>query len=720
MVLKFLVALTLLLGGVRSTGAEYELYLLAGQSNMDGRGKAVDLSDEQRRPSEKTIIFYRNPPHASDGWQPLAPGFSIPPKHKRGIPAPTFGPEIAFAAVMERTQPARRFALVKGSKGGTSLRSDWKPGIKGEPDSQGAIYRNFIATVRLATEALTKAGHTFHLRGLLWHQGESDVRSSAEEHHRRLVEFAARIREDLAAPKLPIVVGEVFDNGNRDSVRTALRRLADGDPACALVSSEGTTTWDPGTHFDARSQLLLGRRYAEAMLRLRAAKPAAAKRPPNVILAMADDMGWMDLSSYGNDRVATPHIDRLAKEGIRLTQYYAASAVCTPTRASVLTGKYPLRFDIRKHFTDRGEFLPTCHTLPKLLKTAGYQTAHVGKWHLGGVRVADAGRRDRVPGPREHGFDHWLTQQEEQPLRGRMGRERTLFRQGGTCLLRNDQVVGRDDPYHPMYLTDIWGDESVRLIEEFNQQSQPFFLNLWWLTPHKPYEPAPEPHWSQTAAEGISDDQHRFRSMMARMDYNFGKILDTLDRLQIADNTIVVFVSDNGGAYEANIGELKGGKTDLHEGGIRVCGLFRWPGHIPGGAESDVLGHSNDLLPTLCAAAGVPLPKDATFDGKNILPLLTGKTDRIQRGTVFWQINLYKGLQRHYPKPKPYATEIAREGKWKLLAKDGEPVELFDVESDIYEKNNVLAENPQIAGRLQKALKAWLAEPRTPFGDLGD
>lgn len=446
---------------------------------------------------------------------------------------------------------------------------------------------------------------------------------------------------------------------------------------------------------------------------------AVAERP-NIILAMADDMGWQDLSSYGNDRVATPNIDRLAIEGIKLTQYYAASAVCTPTRASVLTGKYPLRFNITKHFSDRGEFLPECNTLPKLLKTASYQTAHVGKWHLGGVRVADAGRRDVVPGPREHGFDHFLTQQEQQPIRGTMGRERTLFRQGGTCLLRDDVPVGEDDPYYPMYLTDIFGDESVRLIEDFHQNGAPFFLNLWWLTPHTPYEPAPEPHWSQTAAEGISHDQHCFRSMMARMDYNFGKVLDTLDRLGITDNTIVIFVSDNGGAWEANIGDLKGGKTDLHEGGIRVAGLARWPGRIPAGSVSSELCHSNDLSPTLCAAAGVRLPRDDSFDGINLLPLLTGKTDTLDRETVFWQIHLYGNLQRHYPKPEPYATEIARKGKWKLLAKDGIPVELFNIETDLYEQRDLLKERPEIADELKHVLQAWLAEPRLQYGDIGD
>lgn len=273
--MKLILAVTVLAMGAGAKGADYELYLFAGQSNMDGRGKAANLTEAQRRPSEKTIIFYRNPPYASDGWQALAPGFSIPPKHRSGIPSPTFGPEIGFAAAMEKSQSDRRFAFIKGSKGGTSLRRDWQPGVKGDPKSQGPIYRNFVETVLLATSALIKDGHTFKLRGLLWHQGESDSKSGAETYHRRFVAFAERVREDLKAPMLPIVVGEVFDNGKRDGVRKALRQFGEEDPAGGFVSSAGTTTWDPGTHFDAKSQLLLGSRYAETMLKLTAEKPEA-------------------------------------------------------------------------------------------------------------------------------------------------------------------------------------------------------------------------------------------------------------------------------------------------------------------------------------------------------------------------------------------------------------------------------------------------------------
>ena len=439
---------------------------------------------------------------------------------------------------------------------------------------------------------------------------------------------------------------------------------------------------------------------------------------PNILLMMCDDMGWRDLSCFQNDRVPTPNVDRLAVEGMKLTQFYAASAVCTPTRASVLTGKYPLRFDIRTHFRGQGEYLPVGTTLPSLLKESGYSTAHIGKWHLGGLRATDFAMRDRSPGPIQHGFQHYLCQREEQPLRGNMLKKRNLYREGGTCLLQDDQMVGPASPYYQAYLTDIFGEEAIRQIRTFHDSGQPFFINLWWLTPHTPYEPAPEPHWSQTAADGISDDQHRFRSMVARMDYQVGRILDTLDELKIADNTLVLFLSDNGGAYEANIGPLKGGKTDLHEGGIRVPFLARWPGRIPPGTVSGALGHSNDLLPTICAAGGVPVPGEAKIDGIDLLPLLTGETNQLARGTVFWQLDLYRNLQRHYAKPKPYATEIARRGRWKMLARDGVPVELFNIETDLEEKQNLLDQEPEVVESLSVELARWLSQPRQPFGKM--
>jgi arylsulfatase A-like enzyme len=299
-----------------------------------------------------------------------------------------------------------------------------------------------------------------------------------------------------------------------------------------------------------------------------------------------------------------------------------------------------------------------------------------------------------------------------------MGKERSLYRKGGTCLIRDEERVLPDDPYYNEYLTDIIGADVIRSIEKYHEQGRPFFLNVWWLTPHTPYEPAPEPHWSQTNQPDISHDQHCFRSMVARMDYQIGKIIAKLEELNIHENTFILFTSDNGGAYEADVGGFKGGKTDLHEGGIRVPMIANWPGRIPADTTSNELGHTNDILPTFCAAANVHLPENVKLDGINLLPHMVSGASPPDRGTVFWHMNLYRHLQRHYPKPKPYATEIARRGKWKLLANKGVPVELFDIESDPREQNNMLSQKPDRAEQLKKELQAWLSEPRlSPYLD---
>lgn len=242
----------------------YDIYLLAGQSNMDGRGQTQDLAESVRRPSDTHLIFYRNSHVATERWQPLAPGFSRPPRYRGALPAPTFGPEIGFALAMTEASAAQRLALIKGSQGGTSLRADWTPGTKDRPDTQGPQYRDFLDTVRQATGQLTAEGHQWQIRGLLWHQGESDSRSDVATYRQRLAEFLRRLREDLDQPDLPVVLGEVYDNGKRDSVRTASHQVAAADANTNIVSAADTISGD-GTHFDADSQLLLGRRYAQQM-----------------------------------------------------------------------------------------------------------------------------------------------------------------------------------------------------------------------------------------------------------------------------------------------------------------------------------------------------------------------------------------------------------------------------------------------------------------------
>lgn len=432
---------------------------------------------------------------------------------------------------------------------------------------------------------------------------------------------------------------------------------------------------------------------------------------PNIIFLLADDLGYGDLSCYGSQSIHTPNLDALARRGMRFNRFYAGSAVCSPSRASMLSGRFPLRLNIRRHFNDREMHLPAgTPTLAKALQQNGYATTHIGKWHLGGIRIEDfearAFGKAANPGPHEHGFDHYLCNIEDPLVRADLIKARQLYRQGGKTLVRNDQRI----PEIKKHWTEIKVDEAIDAIERSMQEEKPFFVNLWFDVPHTPYEPAPEPHLSKYEALGISGDQLLFRSMVSHLDAQIGRLIAHLEAKSLMANTIIIFTSDNGPAYQGSPGPFKGGKTDLHEGGIRVPMFAVYEGHIPPDQYSFQTAHMTDFFPTLLTLAGVKEKPD-NLDGVDLSRHLL-QQEEIKRGVLLWQMDLYTHFQNQGPKPAPYATTIAMQDDWKLLGDSTVATELFDLSQDHRELYNLLGKQPEVQERLQTALADFWAAPR--------
>ena len=424
--------------------------------------------------------------------------------------------------------------------------------------------------------------------------------------------------------------------------------------------------------------------------------PAAARKP-DIILILADDLGAADLSSFGSPDIHSPNIDSIARRGIRFTQCYANGPECSPTRSALLTGRYQHRFgglecaigngnigryDEAAWLAARGELgLPATEiSLPRILKQNGYDTACFGKWHLGYL--------DKFL-PRRHGFDQYF---------GILGGGADYFthkeENGNMTLYRNEKPEDRKG-----YLTDLFADEAIAWLKR--RTEKPFFLYVPFNAPHVPIQDPDGFDAKLGTAPTLKLTRPVYVKMVERMDKRIGGILRQLRDMGRDGNTIVIFLSDNGGDPNGDNGTLRGRKSSTWEGGIRVPGMMQWPGKIPAGKVTPQVTLSMDLMPTLLSAAGIKPPAGTKFDGIDLMPVLTGVKSPISR-TVFWRGRRAENIRK-----------AVRDGSWKLVDDNGKQ-ELHDLSTDEIEQKDLLHAQPERAALLRRKLADWERDVRAP------
>jgi arylsulfatase A len=402
------------------------------------------------------------------------------------------------------------------------------------------------------------------------------------------------------------------------------------------------------------------------------APPAAAPSPPNIVLIVTDDQGYGDLGSTGNPHVSTPHLDRLAAESVVFDRFFV-SPVCAPTRASLLTGRYHLRTGTWGVTGGRETMRGDEVTLAEVLRSSGYRTGAFGKWHNGA----------HVPStPRAQGFDEFFG-----------------FRGGHWNLYFDADLEHDGRPVKTKgYIADVLTDEAMRFIER--RQREPFFCYLAFNTPHSPFQ-VPDNYFDAFAAKGLDASLASVYGMVANIDDNVGRLLARLDDLRLRDDTIVIFLSDNGPAADRYNAGMRGRKATVHEGGVRVPFFIRWPARLQPRRVDRVAAHI-DVLPTLVDLLGVPAPHGKPIDGRSLRPLLAGDaagwTDRL----LFTHQARPDGPANTYP-------GAVRTQRYRAV-NDGKGWQLFDMEADPSQKTDVSAANPEIARRLSDAYSAWFAE----------
>ncbi|MHB1561564.1 MAG: sulfatase family protein [Isosphaeraceae bacterium] len=416
----------------------------------------------------------------------------------------------------------------------------------------------------------------------------------------------------------------------------------------------------------------------------------AGAAPPNLIVILSDDQGRGDYSAFGTPDIRTPAIDRLFREGMDLRNFYASCPVCSPTRAALLTGCYPDRVGvpgvIRTHAENSWGFLsPRAVLLPRVLKSAGYHTAIVGKWHLG---------LESPNTPTERGFDTF------RGYLGDMMDDYTTHRRHGINYMRHGQK--EVDPKG--HATDLFTDWAVEYLAERANADRPFFLYLAYNAPHDPIQPPAD--WVRKVRErqpGIDDSRARLVALIEHMDAGIGRVLDALDRLGLAKETLVVFTSDNGGVASngANNGPYRGQKQHMYEGGLRVPGAARWPGRIAAGSRADRVVATMDLFPTLCQAAGASVPPG--LDGISFLPTLLGAPGPQPQPDQ--KRELYFVRREGGPAYGGKTIEALIRGDWKLIQDSPfRPRELYNLHHDPRETTNLIEKERRIAAELSAAL----------------
>lgn len=415
---------------------------------------------------------------------------------------------------------------------------------------------------------------------------------------------------------------------------------------------------------------------------LAAAAALAAERPerPNIVIFLADDMGWGDSGTYGHPLIKTPNLDKLASQGVKFTQCYSACGVCSPSRSAILTGRTPYRNGVWRHLSGNHEahLRASEITYPKLLKDIGYQTCHVGKWHL--LAKPQFNNPD-YPQPDDHGYDHYLyTHNNASPSH----RHPDNF-------FRNGEPVGPTQAYSAQFVA----AEAARWLTEVRDPKKPFVLSVWFHEPHSPIATDPK-----FAALYDGHENAKYMGNITQLDHALGQVMDALEKSDAEKNTLVFFSSDNGpvAKFGGTTGGLRGGKRSSHEGGIRVPGVARWPGHIEPGTTSDIPVIGTDIFATVLEITGVPLPADRTIDGVSMLPAFAGKP--LERTIpLFWRTHVSQANDR----------VALRVGDWKIVGNDTlTKFQLFEIQKDWKEENDLAATMPEKTEEMKNTLfKVW-------------